>query len=118
MQDDRYQENQLSFALPTDNGLLSFRSAQQQGPPHPLRLENQKMNQRLVVSTDFLGTWPKDLRQARFVEDYADTNPTTLRNTDGTVQYYASGGDGPCQIPGNMINNIVLQFKIKPRSTL
>lgn len=120
MQDERYQENQLSFVVPTDHGLLSVRTAQQNGPPQPLKLENVKLQQRIKVHIDFAGTWPREKRIARFVEDFADTNTSTYRNADGTVQYYEddSGGDaiGPCQIPANMINCVLLQFKVKPRT--
>lgn len=122
MQDERYQENQLSLVVPTDSGVLSIRSMQQNGPPHPLLLQNIKMQPQVTIHTDFAGIWPKQKRRARFVEDYADTNPAVLRNADGTVRYYQddSGGAaiGPSQIPANMINCIVLQFCIKPRSTL
>lgn len=122
MQDDRYQENQLSFVLPTDNGLLSTRSAQQNGPPQELKLENVKLEQRINVRVDFAGTWPRERRKARFVEDFADTDTAVYRYADGTVRYYAddSGSDqlGPCQIPANMVNCVILQFKVKPRSTV
>lgn len=118
MQDETYQGNQLSVVLPTDSGLLPVRTAQQNGPPHSMLLENVKMQQRIRVSLDFAGTWPKEKRRARFVEDFADTDPATYRNADGTVKYYVAGALGDCQIPANMINCAIIQFKIKPRSVL
>lgn len=115
LRDENFTDNSLSLIVPTDHGLLSVRSAQQNGPPTELRLERVKMQQKLRVNIQFAGTWPTNKRQARFVEDFADTDPTTYRNTDLTVKTH---GTTDCQIPSNMIVCAVLQFKIKPRTTL
>ena len=115
LRDDGLEDNRLSLIVPTDHGLISVRSAQQNGPPTELRLERVKMEQRLRVNLHFAGTWPEDKRQARFVEDYADTVPATFRNTDGTVKTH---GTTDCIIPSNMVVCAMLQFKIKPRTTL
>ena len=115
LRDENFTDNSLSLIVPTDHGLLSVRSAQQNGPPTELRLERVKMQQKLKVNIQFAGTWPTNKRQARFVEDFADTVPATYRNADGTVKTH---GTTDCLIPSNMIVCAVLQFKIKPRTTL
>lgn len=118
MRDDNKQENQLSIILPTDSGLIATRTTQQNGPPHPLVLENIQLETTLEVDTMFLGTGNATQRRARFVEDFADTDPATYRQTGGDVKYYTGVAPGPCQIPSNMISSMVLQFNVTPRSTL
>jgi len=118
MRDDRQEDNELSIVLPTDNGLLAVRSAQQLGPPRPLILENIKLEQTIRIKSQFAGNSSKQQRTARFVEDFADTLPATYRSADGTVKYYAESGTGPCQIPANMVNCMILQFQMTPRSTV
>lgn len=118
MRDDGYEDNSFDLILPTDNGLISTRAAQQSGAPHTIKLENVQLEPRVVVNTQFSGNWPKSRRVARFVEDFADTDATTLRNDDGTVKYYDASGSGACQIPSNMINCMILQFTMTPRNTV
>tara|TARA_R110002096_G_scaffold45640_5_gene122411 strand:+ start:2685 stop:3491 length:807 start_codon:yes stop_codon:yes gene_type:complete len=118
LRDDSFTDNSLSLIVPTDHGVLSVRSSQQNGPPTELRLERVKMQQKLRVDIQFAGSWPKNKRQARFVEDFADTDITTYRNNDGTVKLYPDTARSGCHIPSNMIVCAVLQFKIKPRTTL
>lgn len=118
LRDDSFTDNSLSLIVPTDHGVLSFRSAQQNGPPTELRLERVKMQQKLKVNIQFAGTWPTNKRQARFVEDFADTDTATYRNDDGTVKLYPTDARSDCHIPSNMVVCAVLQFKIKPRTTL
>lgn len=118
LQDDRSSDNQLQLMLPTDSGLLHARTAQQSGPPTPFMLENVKLQAKIRVHVDFAGTAPQQERVARFVEDFADANPSTYRQADGKVKYYTGSAPGPCQIPANLINCMVLQFKVKPRSTI
>jgi hypothetical protein len=118
MRDDRLEDNDLSAVVPTDSGLISVRAAQQGGPPHPVLFENIKLSQNVKIKSQFLGNAPKQSRTARFVEDFADTDPATYRSADGTVKYYEEAGIGPCQIPGNMVNCMILQFQMKPRSSV
>jgi hypothetical protein len=118
MRDYRQDDNELSIVVPTDSGLLSMRAAQQNGPPHPVMLENIKLEQTIRIKSQFAGNASKQSRTARFVEDFADTDPTTYRSADGTVMYYSAAGIGACQIPSNMVNCMVLQFQMTPRSTV
>lgn len=122
MRDDRQMDNELSIVVPTDSGILSIRAAQQSGPPHPIILENIKMEQNIRIACQFAGSGSKQSRTARFVEDFADADPTTYRSADGTVKYYDDTSGGPvdteCQIPSNLINCMILQFQMTPRSTV
>lgn len=121
MRDDRQVDNELSLVVPTDSGIISIRAAQQNGPPHPLILENIKLEQNIRIACQFAGSGSKQSRTARFVEDFADENPLTYRSTDGTVKYYDDSGgpaNGNCQIPSNLVNCMILQFQMTPRSTV
>lgn len=121
MRDDRKLDNELSIVVPTDCGIMSIRSMQQNGPPHPIILENVKLEQNITISCQFAGNGPRQFRAARFVEDFADQNPVTYRAIDGTVKYYDDSGgaeDTHCQIPSNLVNCMILQFQMTPRSTV
>lgn len=118
MRDDSKSDNQLEFCLPTDSGLLSARTAQQNGPPQDVMLERVKLQQRIRVRTSYVGTAPLQKRVARFVEDFADSNPSTYRDAEGFVKYFDESGLGPCQLPANLISCMILQFKVKPRTQL
>lgn len=107
----------FDLVLPTDSGLLSSRSVQQNGPPHRFELQGLKIDNRLQVNVAFLGSAPINLRQARFVEDFVQTNPDKYINADGTYIYYDQA-TGDCQIPSNCISQMILQFKITPSSNL
>ena len=121
MRDDRKDDNELSLVLPTDSGLLSNRMAQQNGPPKSLVLENIKLEQNITISSQFAGNASKQDRTARFAEDFADT-AAIYRSTDGTVKYFndtsGAGADTQCQIPSNIVNCMILQFQMTPRSTV
>jgi hypothetical protein len=118
MRDYRQDDNELSIVVPTDCGLLPVRMAQQNGPPRSMILENIKLEQTIRIKSQFAGSASKQSRTARFVEDFADTDITTYRSADGSVKYYAESGLGPCQIPSNMVNCMILQFQMTPRSTV
>lgn len=121
MRDDRQMDNELSIVVPTDSGLMAVRAAQQGGPPHPIMLENVKLNQNINIACQFAGSGSKQSRTARFVEDFADADPATYRSADGTVKYYDDSGvgaDTACQIPSNLVNCMILQFQMTPRSTV
>lgn len=118
MRDYRLDDNELSIVVPTDCGLLPVRMAQQSGPPHPIILENIKLEQTIRIKSQFAGNASKQSRTARFVEDFADTDAATYRSDDGTVKYFTEAGIGPCQIPANMVNCMILQFQMTPRSTV
>lgn len=121
MRDDRQLDNELSIVVPTDSGIMSIRAAQQSGPPHPLILENIKLEQNIRIASQFAGSGSKQSRTARFVEDFADADPTTYRSADGSVKYYDDSGgaaDTECQIPSNLVNCMILQFQMTPRSTV
>lgn len=119
--------NQLSLTIPTDLGLAQARLSNQTWPPTPILVEQVKLEQRLRVNTQFLGTWPEPKRLARFVEDWADSTAVkasvTTRNSDGTVRYFVNDDEGQastqeCQVPANCINVMKLTFKVMPRTTL
>ena len=121
MRDDRLQDNELSIVVPTDNGLAgAARGANANGPTNPIKLENIKLNQNIRIACQFAGSGPKQVRTARFAEDFADLDPATYRSADGTVKYYndTSGhaDDTLCQIPANIVNSMILQFQMTPRS--
>lgn len=118
MRDTRYNNNQVDLVLPTDSGIIMNRETQRQVLPYPIQLENIQLSPVVRVNSFFVGTAPKQTRVARFVEDYADENPSTLRNADGTVKFYDTSSPGNCQIPSNMISTMVLQFEVMPRSTV
>lgn len=122
MRDDRQLDNELSLVVPTDSGLISVRSAQQQGPVNPIVLENIKLEQNIRIASQFAGSAAKQVRTARFVEDWADLNPTTYRLANGLVKYYndtnGDDEDTQCQIPANLVNCMILQFEMTPRSTI
>lgn len=121
MRDDRQVDNELSLVVPTDSGIMSIRTAQQSGPPHPIVLENIKLEQNIKIACQFAGSASKQSRTARFVEDFADADPTTYRSADGSVKYYDDSGgatDADCQIPSNLVNCMILQFQMSPRSTV
>jgi len=119
MRDTRQDDNELSIVVPTDNGLLTLRAAQQLGPPTPIMLENIKLEQTITIRSQFAGNSSKQTRTARFAEDFADTDAATFRSTDGTVKYYDDSNganDAECQIPANIVNSMILQFQMTPRS--
>jgi hypothetical protein len=121
MRDDRQLDNELSLVVPTDSGIISIRAAQQNGPPHSLVLENIKLEQNIRIACQFAGSGSKQSRTARFVEDFADADPTTYRSSNGSVKYYDDSGgaaDTKCQIPSNLVNCMILQFQMTPRSTV
>lgn len=118
MQDYSLDDNNLAIVVPTDSGLLSVRTAQQLGPPRPFIMENVKLEPTIRIQSQFAGNGSRQSRMARFVEDFADTDPANYRSSDGTVKYYDTSGLGPCQIPANMINCMILQFQMTPRSTV
>lgn len=120
LRDNRDTINNVTMILPTDMGVPAKRSDVMQSMTPPVKFEAVKLDQRLTVHTHFLGTLPEEKRIARFVEDYADTDPTTLRNADGTVKYFGTSGafNEVSQIPANMINSMILEFKLTPRVAL
>jgi hypothetical protein len=121
MRDDRKLDNELSIVVPTDNGLIASRVAQQNGPPHALILENIKLEQNIRIACQFAGSGAKQARAARFVEDWVDLAPGTYRSVDGTAKFYVDDGgasNGECQIPANLVNCMILQFEMTPRSTI
>ena len=122
MRDDRQMDNELSIVVPTDNGLIATRSAQQNGPTHSIKLENIKLEQNIRIACQFAGSAGKQNRTARFVEDWADLDKNTYRSADGTVKYYNDTDGHPsnmlCQIPANLVNCMILQFQMTPRSTV
>jgi hypothetical protein len=129
-QDSQHVDNRLQLVIPTDLGLISSRIQNQSWPPTPLRIESVKLEQRLRVHTNFIGNGPITNRQARFVEDWADSPavqlsllPQISRNPDGSVRYFADNDEGQsssetCQVPSNCIVAMKLVFNIKPRTTL
>ena len=123
MQDDRSPENRLNIVVPTDSGLISNRAIHQLGPTNELVMENVKLQQKIRIRSTFLGNSSEQNRTARFVEDFADEPPTDpahpRRAADGSVNYYQSGLTlGECIMPANLVNCMVLQFKIMPRTQL
>ena len=119
MSDDRQTNNNLDLVVPTDSGLMAARIANHSGMANPILLENIQLQPRLRVRTSFLGSASQALRTARFVEDFADTDAATYRDASGKILYYTAGiGSGACQIPGNMVNCVLLQFQVTPRSTV
>jgi len=118
MTDSEASEGELTLFLPTDSGLISSRAIQQAGASNPIRMARVKMNERVTVHTDFGGSAPRFQRIARFAEDFADTDPATYRNADGSIKYYVASGTYPCQIPSNMISCMVLHFEITSTKTL
>lgn len=120
-QDALHCDNHIAFAIPTDLGLLSSRSALASWPPMPLTLEAVKMEQRITVNTAFFGNGPASVKTARFVEDWADA--TGSRNQDQTVTWFGSNDEGQsssetCLVPANCIVGMKLVFNIRPRTTL
>lgn len=121
MRDDRQEDNELSIVIPTDNGWGgAARGVNANGPINPIKLENIKLNQNITIACQFAGSASKSVRTARFAEDFADTDVATYRSADGTVKYYndTSGhaDDTLCQIPANVVNSMILQFQMTPRS--
>lgn len=122
MRDDRKMDNELSLVVPTDSGVINMRGPGQQAPGHPTILENIKLEPTIRIHSQFAGSAPKNVRTARFVEDFADLDPATYRQTNGLVKYYndtnGHAEDTMCQIPANIINCMILQFEMTPRSTI
>lgn len=122
MRDDRQIDNELSIVVPTDSGLFSVRSAQQQVAGHPILLENIKLEPTIRIASQFAGSAAKNVRTARFAEDFADTDKSKYRTVEGTIKYYDDSGtvglDTFPQIPANIVNCMVLQFEMTPRSTI
>lgn len=110
-------DNRLQIFIPTDDGLLPARKTLQAGPATPMVLQNIRLEQQITVNTYFGGNGPTDKRIARFAQDYANENPDTLKNYDGTIKYFDATSPGSaCLIPANMINCMVLQFKVTSRN--
>lgn len=119
MTDDRQSNNNLDLVVPTDSGLMAARIASHAGMANPIVLENIQLQPRLRVRMSFLGSGSQASRTARFVEDYADTNSSLRSSVTGKVLYYDGAGPNPgCQIPPNMVNCVLLQFEVTPRSTV
>ena len=124
--------NGIELAVPTDLGLMQNRSSIQQWPTTPIVIEAVHLQQRLTVHVDFMGTLPANLKRARFVADWADSEPVkqqvaafgeVTRNDDGSIRYFAGNLEGAgesteCIIPSNCINVMKLVFRIRPRTTL
>lgn len=139
-QDEKDPANQLDFCIPTDLGLADHRATLASWPPTPLLLERARLEQMLKVETQFVGSGSPAIRQARFVEDWADSPveiaklqavtpilgvPNSTRNPDGTIMYFPSNNEdilldpiAICQVPGNLIVAMKLIFQITPRTQL
>lgn len=118
LRDNRSNINNVSLLLPTDMGIPAVRANSMQTSNPTATFDAVKLAQTLTVDTHFIGNAPEHDRLARFVEDFADTDPSTYRNADGTVKYYTDALPQVCQIPANMINCMILEFRLKPRVTL
>ena len=120
-QDIQHVDNRLELVIPTDLGLESARQQLSIWPPSPIKLERVKLEQRLRVSTVFIGNGPIESRISRFVEDWAD-GPNGKRNTDKTVQYINTNDEqiastDECIVPSNCIKALKLVFVVTPRMT-
>ena len=124
LRDNTDNMNSITMITPTDMGVPAKRTGAMQSMNPPVKFEAVKLDQNLIVHTHFMGSLPQEKRLARFVEDYADTNPSTLRNPDGTVKYFADQAgvfgatQSVSQIPANMINCMILEFLVTPRVAL
>ena len=118
MRDDRLSDNNIDILVPTDYGLITNRATNAAGPSHTLKLEKIQVEPKIKVRTSFVGSGTPISRLARFVEDFADTDPATYRETDGSVKYFEDDAIGACQIPSNMITCLILQFQLTPKSQL
>lgn len=119
---DTEKKNRLFLTVPTDLGLVYTRNTISY-PPNEIVFENVKLASEIQVQSQFFGTIPEPKRRARFVEDFADTDPSTYRNADGTVRYFVDNDESAsstslCQIPPNCIQCLKLVFVVKPRNTL
>lgn len=123
-QDELNASNQLDLCIPTDLGLAEHRALLASWPPTPIVMEAVRLEQQMVVSTDFSGNGPVVQRRARFVQDWADSD-ASRRNADGTVKYFTNNNEkideqdpNICLVPSNMIVAMKLIFQITPRTTL
>lgn len=113
-----------SFVVPTDFGLIANRAAQQNTEAKGVKLQMVKLENRLTVSTSFLGLGNDSRLEARFVEDWANEDVSTRREfgtKDGDVKYFETEvyeETKPCLVPPNLIQSMFLEFKITPRTDL
>ena len=114
-QDKLKTDNNIHLPLPTDLGLVQNRCALQSGY-RPMMLNNTTISNEIRVNTKFMGTAPDRKRIARFVQDWADVDPSTRYLASGEVDYYAGGS--LCVVPANMISQMLLVFEVTPRSTI
>ena len=127
-QDSQHLSNQLQLVVPTDLGLISHKLTNQLYPSTPIKIMSVILEQRNVVHTHFIGESSLNNRQARFVEDWADSPQVKAtidtRHDDGSVRWYpgvAAEGQSKtteCQVPANCIVGMKLVFNITPRTTL
>lgn len=114
---DEIHNSYLSFVCDTDLGIHTTNAINFV----PQACENVKLQQKLVVHTDFLGNKALEERKGSFVEDWADEDVAT-RRVEGVlgspVKYFnteATTSSDACLVPSNKIISALLTFKVTPR---
>lgn len=116
------EHNDSGFWIPSDFGFVDNRMKLLNYPTEPRKLEAVRLEQRLRVKTTWMGSAPHPSRVAMFAEDFADKDPSTYRNADGTIRY-VQPFEPPAvfpglQIPASCINAMFLMFRVTPRIDL
>ena len=130
-QDAIHRDNQLSLVVPTDIGFIGYNL---QWPSTPIELNALRVEPKISVHSEFLGSAPSIDKQCIFLEDWADDEP--YRRVNGKIVYYATpnylngsqptqndvntpdltGGVYNCIHPSNLVSSIKLVFEITPRN--